>query len=133
MSWRTWILNRPISWLVICLSVSLALVPRGTDAAPLPSGAVAAPASGPEELRRILKVIEQKAVANRLAELGLSAREVALKIEALGDDELHRLASRVAEVEAGGDAAGAIAAVIIFALLIILILELLGRRVISRP
>ena len=133
MNWREEILNWPVSWLVILLSVSIALIPRWTDAAPIPSGAVSAPAAAPEELQRVLRALEQKTVAHRLAQLGLSAREVTQKIEALGDDELHALASRAAEVEAGGDGAGAIAMVIIFALLIILLLELLGRRVISRP
>ena len=130
MTWRRRMLNRPLCFLILALSLGLAVIPRVTDSAPLPSS----PVAPTEELDRVITAFEQKAVAARLAELGLSRAEVAAKLQALSDDELHRLASQVEQLEAGGDgAAGALAAVVIFVLLLILILELLGRRVISRP
>ncbi len=123
-------LNRPVCFVVLSLAVSLALIPRLTDASLLPSE----PVAGAEDFNRVITALEQKAVATRLADLGLSQAEIRAKLAMLGDDELHRLASRVDQLEAGGDGAvGALAAVVIFVLLLILILELLGRRIISRP
>lgn len=129
MNWRRRMLNHPLCFLVLAVSLSLAMIPRWADGAPLASKAVAST----EDLNQVLSAVEQKVVATRLKEMGLSQTEVAAKIQALNDDELHRLASHADQLGAGGDAASAVAAVVIFVLLLILILELLGRRVISRP
>ncbi len=134
MIWRRRMLNHPVCFVALSLAVSLALIPRPTDASLLPSGPVSASGPAAEELNRVVTALEQKAVATRLADLGLSQAEIRARLAALSDDELHRLASRVDQLEAGGDgAAGVLAAVVIFVLLVILILELLGRRIISRP
>ena len=134
MVWRTRMLNRPLCLVVLVLSVGLALLPRVTDGAVLPSAPASSPRASAEELNRLMTVLERKAVTTRLDGLGLSRGEVAAKLATLSDEELHRLAIQVDQLGAGGDGvAGAIAAVLIFALLIILILELLGRRVVSRP
>ena len=134
MVWRTRMLNRPLCLVVLVLSVGLALLPRVTDGAVLPSAPASSPRASAEELNRLMTALERKAVATRLEGLGLSRGEVGAKLATLSDEELHRLAIQVDQLGAGGDGvAGAIAAVLIFALLIILILELLGRRVVSRP
>lgn len=129
MNWRRRMLNHPLCFLVLALSLSLALIPRLADGAPLASK----PVASTDDLNQVMSAIEQKVVATRLEEMGLSQTEVAAKVQTLNDDELHRLASRADQLGAGGDAASAVAAVVIFVLLLILILELLGRRVISRP
>jgi len=113
---------------VLAWAILLGLVPALTDAAPIPSGLPT-----PADADRVVRLLEEKAVAGRLAALGLGAEEVRAKLEALGEEERRQLAARLAELEAGGNAAGAIALVIIFALLVIIVLELMGRRVISRP
>ena len=134
MTWRSRMLNRPLCLSVLALSVSLALVPRLSEGAPLASSSVSAPGASAEERNRLITALEQQAVAARLQELGVSHTEIAAKLQALSDDELHRLTSQMDQLAAGGDgAAGALAAVLIFILLLVLILELLGRRVISRP
>lgn len=127
MSRARW-LPRPLVVAVLAWAILLGLVPALTDAAPIPSGLPT-----PADADRVVRLLEEKAVAARLAALGLGADEVRAKLEALGEEERHQLAARLAEIEAGGSAAGAIALVIIFALLVIIVLELMGRRVISRP
>ena len=127
MSRARW-LPRPLVLAVLAWAILLGLVPALTDAAPIPSGLPT-----PADADRVVRLLEEKAVAGRLAALGLGAEEVRAKLEALGEEERRQLAARLAELEAGGNAAGAIALVIIFALLVIIVLELMGRRVISRP
>jgi len=127
MSRARW-LPRPLVVAVLAWAILLGLVPALTDAAPIPSGLPT-----PADADRVVRLLEEKAVAGRLAALGLGAEEVRAKLEALGEEERRQLAARLAELEAGGNAAGAIALVIIFALLVIIVLELMGRRVISRP
>ena len=127
MSRARW-LPRPLVLAVLAWAILLGLVPALTDAAPIPSGLPT-----PADADRVVRLLEEKAVAARLAALGLGAEEVRAKLEALGEEERRQLAARLAELEAGGNAAGAIALVIIFALLVIIVLELMGRRVISRP
>jgi len=72
-------------------------------------------------------------VRDRLATLGLSPAEAATVLDRLSPEERSDLAARAQEVDAGGNAVAILAVAIIVALLVILALELMGRRVISRP
>lgn len=119
---------RPLVLAVLVWAGLFALIPHLAEATPIPSTLSAA-----DDADRVIRLLENKAVAARLAELGLSADEVAAKVRGLSEEERHLLASRLAEAEVGQGAAAAVAVIIIVALLVIVILELMGRRVISRP
>ncbi len=67
----------------------------------------------------------------RLVELGLSASEASAMLARLSPEERSELATRAQELAAGGDGLAVLAVALIVAALVILILELIGRRVIS--
>jgi hypothetical protein len=111
---------------ILAWALVLGALPHLADAAPLPPATASAPAPD-------AAVLEARLVTARLVALGLSAEEARARLEALSDAERQALAQRLDEVDAGGSPAAALAVAIIVGLLVVLILELMGRRVISRP
>ncbi|MBI3454872.1 MAG: PA2779 family protein [Candidatus Rokubacteria bacterium] len=122
---RRWLIYLTTAWAVI-----LAAAPHVTEAAPLPPRADGRSTGDLDGLRALL---EQRIIRERLAGLGVSATEAAMVIERLSPAERAELAARVQELSPGGDGAVVFGVLLIVAALVILILELLGKRVISRP
>jgi hypothetical protein len=122
---------RWLLWLVVFWSVALTVPPRSGDAAPL------APARGPGasgSLDFVRTEIERRLVQSRLAALGVSGPEAAEVWARLSPAERAELVARADELRAGGDILAAVVAIgIVVAMFVILALELIGRRVISRP
>ena len=122
---------RWLAWLAILWAVATVATPRLGEALPLPPARAvdrvddAAPARTP---------LEHRLVQARLAALGVSAADAAALWARLTPAERTELAARADELDAGGDpVAAGVAIAIIVAMLVILALELIGRRVISRP
>ena len=109
----------------------MASAPRLSEAAPLPP-ARGAGAVGDLEVTRTL--LERRLVQAQLVTLGVSEAEVTELWLRLTPAERTELAARADELRAGGDpVAAGVAIAIIVAMFVILALELMGRRVISRP
>lgn len=122
---------RWLVWLVMSWSVAMASAPRLSEAASLPP-VRAAGAVGDLEVTRTL--LERRLVQAQLAALGVSDAEVTELWQRLTPAERTELAARADELRAGGDpVAAGVAIAIIVAMLMVLVLELMGRRVISRP
>lgn len=120
-----WLAYPLIAWgLLLCLLPSPAL------GAPLPSQTADGRSAGDWE--RVRQALELRIVQERLGEIGLTAEEARAKLASLTPEEIHQLAARVQEVHAGGNGAEIVAVILLAVLLVIVILELLGRRVISR-
>jgi len=107
-------------------SLMLGVLPTPAAAAPLPPATTASPEADPAAL-------ETRLVLAHLVALGVSPEEAGARLSALSDAERHALAERLDEVGAGGSPAAILAVVIVLALLVVVTLELMGRRVISRP
>lgn len=110
---------------ILAWAVVLGLLPRLAETAPVPPSSPAVPVD--------VAGLEARVIAAHLVALGLSVEEADRRVAALDPQERHALATRLDEVAVGGNAAGALAAVIIVGLLVILVLELMGRRIVSRP
>ena len=122
---------RWLIWLVIAWSVVIASPPRLGDAAPLPPAREGSAAGDVEDVRALL---EHRLVREQLRVLGVSESEAAELWQRLTPAEREELAARADELRAGGDpVAAGVAIAIIVAMAVILVLELIGRRVISRP
>jgi hypothetical protein len=122
---------RWLVWLVVVWGAAAVAAPRLGDALPLPPARAAGAAGDLEPARAVL---EHRLVQARLAALGISAADAAELWARLTATEQAELAARADELQAGGDpVAAGVAIAIIVAMLVILALELIGRRVISRP
>lgn len=124
---RRWLVYGLVAWGVACVAA-----PRLTEAAPLPPARAEADA-GTADLDRVRAALETRLVRERLLALGVSPDEAAAVLARLEPAERTELVARLGELEPGGDAAAFLAIGIVVVLLVILVLELMGRRIISRP
>ncbi|MGB9715343.1 MAG: PA2779 family protein [Thermodesulfovibrionales bacterium] len=82
------------------------------------------------DLEKIQKVIETKAVSKRLAQLGLAQDEIQKRLNQLTDQQIHQIALQLDELKVGSDGLGLIIALLIIAILVVILLQLTGHRVI---
>ncbi len=80
----------------------------------------------------VQRILESKAVSERLASFGLTAAEVDSKVKRLSNSELHSFASNLESVSPG-QGAGAVIAVLVIVILIFVLLHVSGHRVIIEP
>ena len=83
-----------------------------------------------QDTATIKKVLEQKLVKQRLKVLGYSEDEVKARLDKLSDNELHRFATQLDTLTAGGDALGVLVAILVIVGIIALILFITGKRVV---
>lgn len=82
------------------------------------------------DLEKIQKVIEMKMVSERLGKFGLTRDEIQKRLSNLGDQQIHKLALQIDDLRVGGDAIGVIIALLIIAILVVVLLQLTGHRVV---
>jgi hypothetical protein len=123
--------RRWLVWLVVAWGVAMTAAPRLGEGAPLPPARAAGAPGDPEPAGALL---ERRLVLAELEALGVSESEAVELWARLTPAERAELAARVDELRAGGNPlAAGLAIAIIVAMVVILALELIGRRVISRP
>ncbi len=121
-------LKKQLIWYLV---IFFAFVP----AWPAPGGASFIPSQGSlgspdpsirqQDLQKIQTLLEKKVVSQRLKDFGLTPEEVTSRLSQLSDKKVHQIASRIDELQAGGNAVGLIFGLLVIALLVILILYLL--------
>ena len=102
--------------------------PAPSDASFIPSqGSLDSldPSIRQQDLQKIQALLERKVVIYKLKEFGLTPDEVSSRLSQLSDEEIHQIAFRIDEVQAGGDAVGLLIGLLVIVLLVILILYLL--------
>jgi len=126
--------TRPlVIYLVLALvAISTAAGPAEAMLLPVsPNAAPGAPAyNRAADIITIQKTLESKELRQKLLDYGLTPEETEARIASLSDEQLHRLASNLDSVQAGGDSVlGVILALAIIALLVVLIIYLLEGRI----
>ncbi len=117
--------------LVVYLSLAVCLI----GALPAPSAAmwISPAAALPDrqaDLARIRGGLENKLVSQRLADLGLTPSQVNERLSTLSDTQVHELASRLDTLIPGGDATlGIVIALLIIAILVVVLIQLSGHKV----
>jgi hypothetical protein len=82
------------------------------------------------ELQKIQHFLETKAVSKRLEQFGYTQDEIQKRLTQLSDQQIHRIATKLDDLKIGGDGAGIVIALLVVAILIIVILQLTGHKVI---
>lgn len=111
----------------------IAAFPAAGLAAFVPSEAVlSAPAFDRDtELARLKTILERKVVSQRLADWGLGPEEVASRLGSLTDAQIHQTVVQLDSVQPGGDSGlGVVIAVLVIAILVVVLLQLTGHRVV---
>ena len=86
-----------------------------------------------EDMAKIQSFLENKIVVQNLVDYGVSAEEAKAKVEAMSEQDLHRLASLTDRAAAGTDSGIEIlVGLAILVILIIVILKLMNKQVVVR-
>ena len=83
-----------------------------------------------QDTTTIKKVLEQKLVKQRLKALGYNEDEVQARLDKLTDNDLHRFATQLDALTAGGDALSVLVAILVIIGIIALILYITDKRIV---
>ena len=123
-------LMRHISWYLIIAMFIIGITPKA-DAGLAPSALIAmSQTDRSADLEKIQKVIEMKMVSERLEKFGLTQDEIQARLGSLSDQQIHKLALQVDDIKVGGEVLGVIIALLVIAVLVVVLLQLTGQRVI---
>jgi hypothetical protein len=85
-----------------------------------------------QNIQNIQKTLESKILQQRLKDLGLSAEQISNRIGRLTDEQLHQISSKIDAIQTGGgdDPLGFIIALLVIAILVVVLLQISGHKVI---
>jgi Family of unknown function (DUF6627) len=121
-----------ISWYLVIAMFIIGIAPR-VDAGLVPSEIISLAQSSDRgaDLEKIQKVLEIKAVGERLKQLGLTHDEIQQRLAQLSDRQVHQVALQLDNIKVGqDDALVIIIAILVIAILIVVLLKLTGHKVI---
>ena len=122
-----------IGYLVVAVFV-LTAVPTDVQAMFLPSSVSLAQGDSSldrqQNLERLQKLLESRLISQRLSDLGFSQGEVSSRLNRLSDEQIHYFASHLEGLQTGGDGLGIIIALLVIAILVVVLLEVSGHKVI---
>jgi len=121
---------KQISWYLVVAMFIIGIAPR-VDAGFSPSEIIAlSQTDRAADITKIQKVLELKAVSERLTQLGLAQEEIKNRLDQLSDQQIHQAALQLDDLKVGqGDALGLIIALLVIAILLVILLNLTGRKV----
>jgi hypothetical protein len=120
-----------ISWYMIITMFIIGIAPR-VDAGLAPSEIISlAQSERVADLGKIQKVIEVKAISERLKQFGLTHDEVQSRLAQMSDQQIHQVALQMDSLRVGqSDAGVVIIVVLVIAILVVVLLKLTGHKVI---
>lgn len=121
---------KTVACLLVALTFALGVAPR-VDAGFAPSQALSG-ADRATDLENIRFALENKLVAQRLKDLGFSESEIYSRLSRMDDSEVHGLAQKLDDIRAGGNGLGIVIALLVIAILVVLLLQLTGHRVVIK-
>ena len=115
---------KQISWYLVVAMFIIGIAPR-VDAGLAPSEIIAlSQTDRAADLAKIQKVLELKAVSERLTQLGLAQEEIKNRLDQLSDQQIHQAALQLDDLKVGqGDALGIIIALLVIAILLVILLN----------
>ena len=123
----------------LVLYVSAALVTTGlVSALPsvswawfVPSQAALPSIDRVADLARLKTILEQRVVAQRLADFGFTKNEIDSRLAQLSDAQIHQTVQQIESIQPGGDSGlGVIIALLVIAILVVILLQLTGHRIV---
>ena len=84
-------------------------------------------------LQRIQKFLELKMVGERLKGYGFTSEEIQARLNNLSDPQVHQLALKIDDWKVGGDTGlGIIIALLVIFILVVLIIQITGHRIVVK-
>jgi hypothetical protein len=82
------------------------------------------------DLQKIQKVLESKMIRERLKQMGFSEEGIQNRLNQLTDNQIHQIASKVDELNVGGDGGTVVIIVLLVLILAALIIYVTGHRIV---
>jgi hypothetical protein len=123
-------------WLAALVIVSMSAI----EVAPAFAGLASSQTSGATSIGSVRdadmlmaqRALENKVVAQKLHDYGLTPAESQARLAAMSDQDLHTLASASKGLPSGGDGTGAVIGILVVVILVIVILRLTNHDVVVR-
>jgi len=96
------------------------------------SGVTAIASSRDANMLVAQRTLENKVVAQKLRDYGVSAADAHVRLASMSDKDLHTLANASKGLPSGGDATGAIIGILVVVILVIVILRLTHHDVVLK-
>ena len=123
-------LMKHLSWYLIIAMFIIGIAPKA-DAGIAPSEIIVmSQADRTADLGKIQKVLEMKMVRERLEKFGFAQDEIQSKLSSLSDQQMHNLALQIDEIKVGGDGLEIVIALLVITILVVLLIQLTGHRVV---
>ncbi|MBI5681692.1 MAG: PA2779 family protein [Deltaproteobacteria bacterium] len=130
---RQCFLIRPLALYLAIMCFLIASLPRQSLAFIISSQTDERVFDRQSDVSTIQRILESKAVSQKLSSLGLTKDEIDKRIDRLTDSELHQFASQLNSIYAGGDSGvGIIIALLLIVVLVLVILNLTGHKVVLK-
>jgi hypothetical protein len=84
------------------------------------------------DMTAIQKALESSVVKQRLIDYGFSSEEAMSRINKLTDKDIHQFAENLDSLQAGADAVDALIFLVLVAIIVVVVLEATGHKVIVR-
>ncbi len=122
-------LMKQLSWYLIVAMFIIGITSK-VEAGIAPSEVIAmSQVDRAADLGKIQKVLEMKMVRERLEKLGFAQDEIQSKLGSLSDQQMHNLALQIDDMKVGGDL-GIVIALLVIAILVVLLIQLTGHKVV---
>ena len=123
---------KQISWCLVFAMFIIGIVPR-VEAGFAPSDVIAlSQVDRAVDIDKIQKELETKMVRERLEKLGYTQEEINDRFAQLSDRQIHNLALQIDEIKVGGDGLGIVIVLLVIAILVVLLIQLTGHRVVVK-
>ena len=121
---------KQVAWYLVFAMFIIGIVPR-VEAGFAPSEIVAlAKVDRATDLEKVQKVLETKIIKERLKKLGLTQEEISHRFSQLSNQQIHQLALQLDDLKVGGDGLGVVIAILVIAILVVILIQLSGHRVV---
>lgn len=132
MAWISGVSGRVLIWLLVVTTFMTGLIPADVSAGVLSPETLVSTnlADRDAALAKIRAVLDKKIVQQRLADLGLKADEIEARLAQLTDAQMQQLATQVDSIMAGGDGLGVVVFLLVIAILVVILLQLTGHKII---
>jgi hypothetical protein len=126
-------LSKWIAWYLVVAMFIMGITPR-VYAGFAPSEMIGlSPAERSADLQKVQQFLEMKMVRERLKDFGYTSEEVQSRLSQLDDVQIHQLALKLDDLNVAGDSAlGFIIALLIIAILVIVVIQLLGHKIVIK-
>ena len=119
-----------MTWFLVITMFLIGIAPR-VDAGLSPSEVIAVSQTDrSSNLQKIQEFLEMKLIRERLEKFGFTQDEIQARLNQLSDQQIHHFAQNLDDLKVGGDALGVVIALLLIAILVVLLLQFTGHKVI---